>query len=381
MKKSVLIVVDNLVMGGVTRVLANMLNVMSFNKYDVDLLVIHRHSDMSVDLPENVRIIEAGSSMSVADASISNLIKQKNIRKILAKVFFAFKIKTGLIKHTILKDRKKILDKQYDVEIAYGDGFPFFYVGAGNSKKKIAWMHYDVMVLDNSARYYSRMKKVLGLYDEYVAVSKVVAQSNEKHYGLKNVKVIHNVIDDKKIISQSNEEFDSPFDKSKINLISVGRLCAQKDFFRFVRVHKKLIDNGFNVNSYVVGDGEDREALEKEIELNGIRDSFFLLGRKDNPFPYVKNADIFVLPSRYEGLPTVVYEALVLGIPCVSTEVAGAKEIIDESCGIVTPKDDEELFAGIKKMLTEDNYKGYKEAAGKYQFSVDKIIGQIEEVL
>ena len=379
--KKLLFVVDNLVMGGVTRVLSNMLNTLSEERYQIDLLVIHRQADMDVELPPHVRILEAGPAFSVVDSSIGALLRSRNIKKILSKVFLAFKIKTGLIKYTILNDRKRILDKTYDVEIAYGDGFPFFYVGYGRGKKKIAWMHYDVMVFDNSARYYSKMKKILAGFDNHVAVSKLVAQSNETHYGLKDIKVIHNIIDDKKICKQAEEECPLPFKADTVNLISVGRICGQKCFSRFVGAHKLLIENGFNVNSYIIGDGEEKALIENEIEKNGVSDSFFLLGRKNNPFPYVKGADVFVLSSDYEGLPTVLYEALILGVPCVSTAVAGADEILEPGIGIITPKSEEALFSGIRDMLSDGKYKEYKKNAAEYRFSVEEILGQIEGLL
>jgi CDP-glycerol glycerophosphotransferase len=105
------------------------------------------------------------------------------------------------------------------------------------------------------------------------------------------------------------------------------------------------------------------------------------LGRKNNPFPYVKGADVFVLSSDYEGLPTVLYEALILGVPCVSTAVAGADEILEPGIGIITPKSEEALFSGIRDMLSDGKYKEYKKNAAEYRFSVEEILGQIEGLL
>lgn len=379
--KKLLFVVDSLVMGGVTRVLSNMLNVLPAERYDIDLLVIHRHSDMDIALGANVRILEAGPAFSAVDSSIGALLRSRNVKKILSKVLLALKIKTGWIKYTILKDRKKVLSKTYDAEIAYGDGFPFFYVGYGRAKRKIAWMHSDVMVVDSSARYYSKMKKILAGFDDHVAVSELVAKSNREHYGLKHVKVIHNVIDDKRILAQAREDCSLPYSADTVNLISVGRICAAKCFSRFVGAHKLLIEKGLRVNSYIIGDGEGTEQLRQEIAAKGVSDSFFLLGRKDNPFPYVKGADVFVLSSDYEGLPTVLYEALILGVPCVSTAVAGADEILTPSVGILTEKSQEALCSGIREMLSEKKYEEYKKNAAKYRFSLDQILDQIEGLL
>ena len=379
--KKLLFVVDNLVMGGVTTVLLNLLNHMDYKKYEIDLLVLHYNDEDSVKLPSSVSLIKGDKTYKCIDYSIGRIIKNKDIRGLCGKLWLVFLLKTGLIKKVILKSRKKMLLKQYDTEIAFNDGFTEIFTAVGNTERKIAWMHADVSVFDFSARYRSLMYESLAAMDLCVCVSEQVKKAYSEKHKIQNATVIHNIIDSEKICEKSNEEVDFPKSKETINLISVGRLCKAKNYSRFIRVHKKLLDSGLNVNSYIVGDGEDRALLESEIATCGVADSFFLLGRRENPFPFMKKADVFVLSSEFEGLPTVLYEALVVGTPCVSTKVAGAEEIISNDVGIVTEKNDEALFYGIKQMLCGDALSKYKKAAEKFEISIDDIISQVENCL
>ena len=180
MKKNILFVVDNLKMGGVTKVLGNLLNRLDYSLYDVDLLILHYYEDMKFKYPSSVKIITAGNDLNLIDENIGKLLKEKNVIKIIKKALFAFSIKTGIIKKKILNNRKKALNKKYDIEIAFGDGFPYLYTAYGDAKKKIAWMHSDVLVKDYSARYYNRMKKAIQSMNACVAVSEKVGESYSK---------------------------------------------------------------------------------------------------------------------------------------------------------------------------------------------------------
>lgn len=368
MKKKILFVVDNLKMGGVTKVLVNLLKKINSSKYEIDILVLHFYEDMVIEIPKEINILKGGSKFSFIDENIGKILKEKNIIKLLKKISLVLKIKTGLILKSIKKDRNNNLKKNYDVEIAFGDGFPFFYVNGGNSKKRIAWLHSDVSVKDYSARYYKQIKKILPKMDMCIAVSEKVAQSYKERYGVSKIAVVNNVIDDAEIIEKSNMQEAIPYDNKQLNFVSVGRLDYSKNYEMLFRVVKRLINEGYDFKTYIVGDGADRNKLESLIKDNNMQENFILLGRKDNPYPYVKNADLFLLSSRYEGLPTVIIEALILHIPCLSTEVAGIREIINSSIGVISDNDEYSYYLELKKILDDkgiitifkNNLKNYK---------------------
>ncbi len=382
MPKNILFVVDNLVMGGITKVIANLLKNIDYKKYNVDLLVLHYYEDMKIDLPENVNIISGNDYFSYVDVSIKRILKDKDLKKFFNKLKLVFLLKTGLIKNMIAKSRRKLLTKKYDTEIAFSDGFSHIFVAYGDTSNKIAWMHTDISVQNDSRRYFKLVKNSLNKMDMCVCVSDKVKQSYVDMYGVKRIQTIHNIMDVQKIKKDSTEKFESPFVKDKFNLISVGRIESQKNYRRFITVHKKLIDDGYSINSFVIGDGIELDELKKLVKDNGNEDSFKFLGRKDNPFPYVKDADLFVLSSNLEGLPTVLYEAIIVGTPCISTDVAGAKEILGNTYGMVVNNSDDDLCLGIKKILDDKKIlEQYKSNLELYNFNNDEIMSKIEEIL
>lgn len=382
MKKSVLFVIDNLVMGGVTRVLSNLLQHLDYSKYDVDLLVLHYYEDMPVSIPPQVTVLKGDRSYACIDRSIGSILKSKDLSALFGKLKLVFLLKSGLIKSVIRASRAKLLAKSYDTEISCCDGFTEIFIAQGKTPRKLAWVHSDISVFNDSARYAGLIQQSLDQMDGCICVSQQVKRAYEQQYHVKNAQVIHNIMDDKTIRLLANVPVQlPPADAGSIRLVSVGRLCEAKNYFRFIHVHKMLRNAGYPVISHVIGDGEDRDALEQEIANCGVSDTFFLLGKKDNPFPYVKQADLFILSSNHEGLPTVLFEALILGVPCVSTRVAGAEEILGTQYGIITEKSDDALFAGIQKMLTGTNLAEYQKAASCYPYSINTIIKQIEDIL
>lgn len=382
MKKNILFVVDNLKMGGVTKVLGNLLNRLDYSLYDVDLLVLHYYEDMKFMYPSSIKIINAGNDLNLIDENIGKLLKEKNIIKIIKKALFAFSIKTGIIKKKILTNRKNVLNRKYDIEIAFGDGFPYLYTAYGDAKKKIAWMHSDVLVKDYSARYYNRMKKAIQNMDACVAVSEKVGESYIKKYSANNVNVIQNVIDDDEIIKKSNVlTQDIEFDKKQLNFISVGRLDYSKNYEMMLKNAIKLKNEGFKFKVYIIGDGEEKEKLDKIIIENNMEDVFILCGRRDNPYAYVKNADMFLLSSRYEGLPTVIIEALILHVPCLSTDVAGVKQILNGKGGIISKNDEEDFYIKWKNILLDPNViTKLKDQLIDYRYDNDVIIKKINKL-
>lgn len=382
MPKKVLFVVDNLVMGGITKVISNLLKNIDETKYNIDLLVLHYYEDMKIEIPSYVNVIAGNEYYLYVDESIKKILKEKNIKKFFNKLKLVLLMKTGKIKKFITRSRNKLLTKKYDTEIAFSDGFSHVFVANGETPNKVAWMHTDISVSNDSKRYYELVKESLLKMNMCVCVSDKVLQAYKEFYGIENIQVIHNLMDVDKIVKQSEEPMDVEYQKDCINLVSVGRIEWQKNYKRFANVHKKLIEDGININSYLIGDGIEKEDIEKLVSENRNLDTFHILGRKENPFPYIKNADIFVLSSNVEGLPTVLYEAIILGIPCISTDVAGAKEILEDRYGLVVENNDESLYNGLKNVLNnKESMLKYKENLLDYKFENSEIMEKIYKVV
>ena len=133
----------------------------------------------------------------------------------------------------------------------------------------------------------------------------------------------------------------------------------------------------------VIGNGEDETMLNELIEKYELKDSFKLLGYRENPFPYFKLADAFLLPSRYEGLPTVVFESLLCGTPVIATKVAGIEEQLkNDEYGIVVENNEDAFYHGMKKMLEDAScLSQMKKQLQYYQYHNDKIITQIKQMV
>lgn len=383
MKRKILIVNDEMVVGGVARVLNNMLKILDYQRYDVDLLILHKHGEMLKDIPASVNVLEGTSFFNVCDESLKELIKNKKWGLVLKKLHLLFLMKSGQIFKKIEQERKKILSHPYDVEIAYKEGFCTIFVASGNSAKKVNWVHVDYKVHNYSSNHMELMKNALSMIDVHVAQSIDAANSYKEVFGLnQEFHIINNCIDIEKIKNQASEEYHFP--TSDFNIVSVGRLHHQKAYKRMTEVHKKLVDAGLKFHFYVVGDGEERKEVETLIQEYQIQDTFILVGYDENPFKYVKAADLFVLQSLYESAPTVVYEALTVNTtPILSTMVAGVSTQLQEGkLGMIVENSVEGLYQGIKHCIEHPEIlKEYKEAMKNYKDTNATSLKLIDELL
>ena len=151
-----------------------------------------------------------------------------------------------------------------------------------------------------------------------------------------------------------------------------------KGYDRFVRVTKRLKEDGYPVHTYIVGKGKERTALEKQIVECGIENNWTFVGFQSNPYKYVKAADLYVCSSRREGFSTAVTEALIVGKPVVSTNCSGAYELLgyQNEYGIVTNNDEDALYEGIKQMLEDGQLAHYAQKAQERgnKFNADETV-------
>lgn len=386
--KRVLFVVDEKRMGGVSILLEDMLHQLDLKKYHIDILVLHNVGEMFQNLPKEVRVISGTKYFNAVDIPMKHVLKSKNIKLIYRKLKLIFDMKTGFIKKKIVKERKKILMEEYDVEIAFKDGFTAIFTAYGDSKKKIHWLHYEYNKLNPNGNYPKLFFDVLPRFDKIVAVSKNVMNYFNKIYHLEDkTMVISNLIDENKIKSRAKEEINDKIEKvdGKIQFISVGRLHMQKGYARLLDVLKrlkedKLLDH-FILRIY--GDGDQKELLQNKIITYGLESYVSLEGKRINPFPYVSNSDMFILSSIYEPFGLVIVEAMTLGIPVLATDNAATQEIINhEKNGYIVENSEEGLYQGLKKMIENPSLiKEYSEALLSYHYPIETIVKQIESIL
>jgi len=384
--KKILFVVDENKMGGVSILLEDMLKMIDLTDKKIDILVLHDSGDKLKDLPDTVNVIYGTKYFEVVDLPIKEIIKTKNIKNLIKKMILVFDMKTGLIKYKIKRERKKILKENYDVEIAFKDGFTALFVGFGNTQKKIHWLHYDYKLANPNAKYDKLFRKILVKFDEIIAVSEGVMNDFNKVYLLENkTRVISNLININKIKDKS--KLKSIQKDEQLEIISVGRLHQMKGYDRFIDAISKLRDEGLlkKVKFKIYGDGPEKNNLSAKILDLNLSKIVTLMGSVENPYIYMKSADLFVLSSIYEPFGLVIIEALTLGTPVLATENSATNKLIKNNIdGLIVENSTDGLYFGLKEiLLNKEKLNNLKQNANKFDYSTEnnKILEQLENLL
>lgn len=372
--KKILFGITGLTIGGAERVLVDLANELSKN-YDITIFTLYAKGELEKELNSNVKL--------------KSLFKYsyKEMSKLKQKIIVPLKVL--LLKNSIYN---KNIKGNYDVEIAFLEG-PITRLFSVKNKnvRKIAWVHNDISLVFGKglkARLKKYLdKKIYGKYNDLVFVSKENMCDFDKTYTNLNIsdehkKVIYNYIDKERILEKSQEKVKLLYDYNCINFVTVSRLVYQKGIDRIIEVHKKLIESGYNHKFYVIGDGPEREKLENLIKENKVENSFFLLGQKENPYPYIKNADYFCLLSRFEGYGMVLEEAKILGKPIIITDTAAREAVEDYDKKWILENSNDGIYNGLAEIIEKRNkdiYGNYNENMKEYDNA--KIIEEIKEFI
>ncbi|ASK32794.1 glycosyl transferase [Chryseobacterium sp. T16E-39] len=362
-------------MGGVEKVVLSMLNHLNKDKFELTICLNLNQGELRNEFPDDIR------KVYIADGK-EDFSKNPVIQKIqLAKR----KIKLDKVdKNPKITDR--ILKDEFDVEIATTYAVYKTVLRSTNKKsKKIAWLHSDLS-LEGFAPYREEIFKNMQQFDYIIYGSqqcKDVLSEKFPDLKLPPGEVILNAIPIKEL-KEKAKAFKPEFNTIP-TFVSVGRLHYRKGYRTLLEVHKKLIDNGFNHQIIIIGDGEDYNLLSKRIEELKVQDSFKLLGTQMNPYPYVANADFYIMPSESEGWPLIIAETLILQKPILATNVGGVPEMIThKESGYLTDYSEEGLYNGIQEFLTnkdliqhiQHNLKDIEK-----QFDNEKIFKGVENII
>lgn len=384
--KNVLFVVDERCMGGVSILLMDMFKMMDTSNLDIDLLVLHDRGDMFNELPSNVHLMFGGSYFSAIDLTLKEVIKSKSIKALYYKLKVIFDLKTGLIKKRIVKERKKLLKKHYDYEIAFKDGFTAIFTAYGDSDVKYHWIQYNYGIANPNSKYDKLFNDALRRFDKIISVSDGIMKDFNNIYHLEDkVEVIDNLIDVKRIKEKAKEKCDLELDKNKLNIICVGRIAnGHKGYDRLVDVVKRLDDEGLFDEAIlrIFGSGPDYDNLFNQIKDYGLDKKVLLMGRVDNPYKYFKNQDLFILPSRYEAFGLVIVEALSLGVPVLVTANDATSKIVSNNYnGLIVNNSNEGLYDGLKYLIkNRDILDNFKFNLVNYNYDNGSIIKKLNDL-
>jgi glycosyltransferase involved in cell wall biosynthesis len=367
MKKKLLFVMPSLSAGGGEKSLINLLSQIDYSLYDVDLFLFNKTGIFINSIPREVNILDLPSDYKIFASSLKNSIMGflKNRQIDLAYSRLMFTIKNRLIREAAISEQYtweyqsksfEVLEKEYDAAIGYLEKSSiYFVVDKVNAKKKVGWIHTNYSnsgmdcQFDNS--YFEQL-------DNLITVSEECAKSLQENFPqLKNkVTIIYNIVAPSIIYDLSKEDIedDSLFDRHYTNIITVARLSHEKGLDLAVKSCKLLLEKGYKIKWYVLGDGNEKDVLERLIEDHHLSNHFTILGVRENPYPYIRKADIYVQPSRYEGKSIAIDEAKILHKPVVVTNFETAKDQINHGInGIITEMSEEGIATEIERLIKD----------------------------
>jgi glycosyltransferase involved in cell wall biosynthesis len=278
--------------------------------------------------------------------AIAKLIGINTSRKLICQYYYSINKKEG-----------------YDAAISFSNDIPLNGANFGSndfvefavaSHKKIAYIHNDLDKLGVSREYILRRYRN---FDGIVNVSESCKRDFEKRvpeFANKSF-LSHNFIDPKIILEKGSELFEIPFDKTQISIITVARLDnTQKRIDRVIDISRRLKEKNHQFSWRILGDGQDFEYLKSLALEAKVDDKLTFMGFVQNPYPYMKSADCFVLASDFEAQGMVLSESLILGTPVITTNFPASKEfVVDGENGFITEKSVEALYQKVEQVITD----------------------------
>lgn len=383
LKKKILIRIGSLRHGGAEKVLVTFLKNLPKDKYEIDLLLNLHSGKYLKEVPSWVNILYLNKGEMITTNRIQDL-PVKAFRVLYQKILKLF---PQILYQFILKGKK------YDIEFAAIHGMRDEILNSPlKFSKKLIWIHNDLKKTEFHNYTDKEFRKFFG-FDKIMVISEKIKQDFETIAITEEEKDkivrIYNPLDTKEILSKSKLELKNyNFDKRAKTFISVGTVFPQKGFDRLLKVHKRLLEERYNHKILILGDGYDFENLKNLKKELGISETVTLLGFTDNPYPYFKKADFYILSSRYEGFPTVLFEAITLKKKIIATDVSGVREMLEEGkLGLIVDNSQNGIYEGMKKALQNDPiFDTYTESLINYNMPFDlensvKIITEIIDTI
>ena len=368
MKKKILIVSHVLELGGAERSLIGLLDALDPGTWDVDLFLLRHEGELMDAIPSHINLLPVVPAYTVLARPMKDTLREGHF--LLTAARLAGKIaarrydkKHGFIesavsleyshKYTYRLMPKIQQDKEYDLAVSF---LTPHYICAHNvrAKKKIAWIHTDYSQVQVNR------ESELVMWDRYDHIASISDAVTESFLGTfpelrDKIVLIENILPEK-LIRRQAEAFsvDAEMPEKGIRLLSIGRFCYQKNFDNVPDMCARLLQCGLDVYWYLIGFGSDESLIRQKIKEAGMEERVILLGKKENPYPYIKACDLYVQPSRYEGKAVTVREAQMLGKPVVITDYATSSSQLEDGVdGIIVPMDNEGCAKGIAALLED----------------------------
>ena len=369
MKKKLLIVSHALELGGAERSLIGLLDALDPGKWDIDLFLLRHEGELLGDIPGHVRLLPQIPAYTVLGRPMKDTLREGHILLTGARVLGKLRSrrydqKHGYEESSVALDYSHKFtcplmpkigpDREYDLAISFLT--PHYFVARKvRAKRKIAWIHTDYTKVQVDIPSETAM---WGAYDHIASISAAVSQGFSQIFpSLRDrLVLIENILPQKLIARQADAfhaDAEMPADGS-VRLLSIGRFCHAKNFDNVPDICARLLDMGLDVKWYLIGFGGDEALIRQKIREAGMAGRVVILGKKENPYPYINACDLYVQPSRYEGKAVTVREAQLLGKPVVITDYAtSGSQLEDGADGVIVPMDNASCAAEIAALLRD----------------------------
>ena len=367
--KRILIFSHVMELGGAERVLLGLLEAFDTQKYSVDLFLMRHEGELLQDIPQKIRLLPEIPQYACLAVPIREVIKRgrfgvalgrfigkRKAAKYRAEIGVQGENEIGLeYSHKYTERFMPLIGEGcYDLAISFLT--PHYFVrDKVKAKKKIAWIHtdYSKVAVDRESQL-----KMWSAYDRIISISEQAGTTFLKTFPeLKGkVDIVPHMLPVEYIRRKAEEGEATEFDRKDpcIKLLSVGRFCTAKNFDNVPKICRKIREKGLNVKWYLIGYGPDEQLIRQKIAEVEMEEHVVILGKKENPYPYIKACDLYVQPSRFEGKCVSVIEAQILGKTVVITDYpTAASQLKDGIDGVIVPLDNEGCAEGIAELLAD----------------------------
>ena len=397
--KRILIVSHAMELGGAERSLIGLLNVLDPKRYEIDLFLLRHEGELLEYIPEYVHVLPKVAAYTVLARPMKDTLREGHFWltgvRLYAKIKAARYNKKHQYKDSAValeyshKYIKRYMPKinptvEYDLAISFLT--PHYFVAEKvRAKKKIAWIHTDYKKVQINIPSETVM---WGKYDYIASISEEVSKSFlEVCPSLRSKLILIENILPERLIKRQAMELDvtkeMPVIKDGFRLLSIGRYCIAKNFDNVPAICSCLLKKGFKEKWYIIGFGGDEELIRQKIAESKMEEYVILLGKKENPYPYIRACDLYVQPSRYEGKSVTVREAQMFAKPVVITAYpTSGSQLEDGVDGVVVPMDNEGCADGIAKLLNDPKkMQSLSEACRRRDYSNQKEVEKLYELL
>lgn len=363
----ILFMIPNLGHGGAEKVLVNLVNNMDRSKFNVTVMTLY---------DEGVHRDTLASHISYQTCFKRSFSGVAHILKLFSPRFLY----------------RRLVHGSYDIVVSYLEGQTARIISGcpDGAIKKVCWIHRTMTNLEDSARLFRNVneaKKCYSSFDRIISVSKDVQDAfmDLYHIEAKGLVAYNTNLTDLILRLAKGSVPQAVFDASEFKICAMGTLVSVKGFKRLLNIHRKLIQRGYRIHTYILGEGPEEKILQNAAKQYGVEKTFTLLGYKKNPYAYMKHCDLFVCSSYSEGFSTAVTEALILGIPVVTTKVSGMRELLGENqeYGIVVDNNEQALFNGIKLIVDNQEIREHYQRQAKIKgsdFLTERTVDNIQKI-